>query len=138
MESKLAKNRPTNSTNAKIALITYDDVNNLNFLYRKLLQSNGYQVLFNTNNISGNIGFSDCFFCCWSNSVFIYTKKMLNRRWPIDFFYALHGRLPLVVYYRMLDWQCQTDIVGTLNFTHTHRNLVSLYITEIVLVRMRI
>lgn len=75
MESKLAKNRPTNSTNAKIALITYDDVNNLNFLYRKLLQSNGYQVLFNTNNISGNIGFSDCFFFVVGQILFLYTQK---------------------------------------------------------------
>lgn len=62
METKLVKKgRNDNSTNAKIALIKYDDINNLNFLYRKVLQSNGYQVRFN-ENISGNI-------------IFFYKKK---------------------------------------------------------------
>ena len=60
MESKLVvKSKYTNSTNKK-ALIIYENVNNLNFLYRKLLQSNGYQVYFNANfsNVSGNVVFA--------------------------------------------------------------------------------
>lgn len=56
MESKLVKNRNDNKTTPKIALIKYEDVDNLNFLYRKLLQSNGYQVYFNTNR-TGKIDF---------------------------------------------------------------------------------
>ena len=58
MESKLVKRKNDNSTaTSRIALIKYEDVNNLNFLYRKLLQSYGYQVYFNAN-ISGNNLFS--------------------------------------------------------------------------------
>lgn len=52
MESKLVKNR--NDVNKKIALIMYEDINNLNSLYRKLLQLNGYQIYLNNINISGS------------------------------------------------------------------------------------
>ena len=68
MESKLVKSKYTNSTNKK-ALIIYENANNLNFLYRNLLQSNGYQVHFSANlsNASGNVlTFCQKVFGCFS------------------------------------------------------------------------